>query len=158
MEANVYPEPATVSAARCVTCGALLPGDTMLCGTCGMPVSTGAGAPALLPIPMSSEPALLPSESQDTTFAATAESASSAEEPQTAQPPRFDGPVQRCNWCGALNAEGAERCVSCNATFPKPEQDDLLTRASRERVRLAMQDFEEVDRKRSRGFFARLFG
>ncbi|HEX8036159.1 MAG TPA: hypothetical protein VF510_20045 [Ktedonobacterales bacterium] len=156
MDANVYPEPATVSAARCVTCGALLPGDAVLCGACGMPVSAGAGAPA--PSPISSEPAPLPTESQDTAFAATAEGASSAEEPQTAQPPLPEGPVLRCNWCGAMNAEGAERCVSCKATFPKREQDDLLIRASRERVRLAMQDFEEVDRKRSRGFFARLFG
>ena len=57
-----------------------------------------------------------------------------------------------------MNPMHSERCVSCHATFPKTEQDDLLTRASRERVRLAMQDFEEADRKRSRGFFARLFG
>jgi hypothetical protein len=100
----------------------------------------------------------LPAERQNAALSASAESATPAEAPQTAQPPQAEGPMIRCNWCGAMNAEGAERCVSCNATFPKREQDDLLTRASRERLRLAMQDFEEVDRKRSRGFFARLFG
>lgn len=156
MDANVYREPANVSAARCVTCGALLPGDAALCGTCGMPVPVGASAPA--PSPTTSEPAPLPVERQDTASMAATISAPSEGQPQTAQPPQPEGPVQRCNWCGAQNAVGAEHCISCNAAFPKSEQDDLLTRASRERVRLAMEEFEEVDRKRSRSFLARLFG
>ena len=65
--------------------------------------------------------------------------------------------MQRCAWCGAINSIDAERCVSCNAAFPKPEQDNLLLRASHERVRLALQDFEEIDRKRARSFFGRFF-
>lgn len=155
MDANVYPEPPNISAAHCASCGAPLHAGAASCGSCGLPTPIAAGASA--PPPSATDLAMLSVDRQDTAITPTTESAPSADHEQIAQPLLPVGPVHRCNWCGAMNAEGADRCNSCNAVFPKPEQDDLLARASRERVRLAMEDFEEADRKRARSFFSRLF-
>lgn len=164
MDANLYPEPASESLPHCIQCGAPLRIGVANCDSCGLPVSIAAGtipppptasAPPPPP-PAAGEPATPPATHQDTAITATSMSAPTAEQLSMVPPPPT-GPVRRCNWCGAMNPVDAHRCASCNATFPKPEQDDILTRASRERVRLAMQDIEEVDRRRSRSFFARLF-
>lgn len=164
MDANVYPEPASMSLAHCVHCGVPLHIGVANCVSCGLPVSVAAGAPTSPPaaadpaIAAASDPATPPSAQQDSAIADTTMRAPTVVQPPMAQPLQPTGPMHRCNWCGAMNPAGADRCASCNATFPKPEQDDLLNRASRERVRLAMQDLEEIDRKRSRSFLARLFG
>lgn len=165
MDANVYPEPASVGLAHCVHCGAPLHIGVANCVACGLPVSVAAGAPTSPPaaadpatLPAAGDPATPPSAQQDLAIADMTMRTPTAGQAPIAQPPQPTGPMYRCNWCGAMNPAGVDRCASCNATFPKAEQDDLLNRASRERVRLAMQDLEEIDRKRSRSFLARLFG
>lgn len=160
MDANVYPEPVNASTALCASCGAPLRIGAAICDSCGLPIPAGSAGPSVpaQPSTPNAAPATPPADYQDATTTAVTATIPGASQQEIAQPPQPAGPVRRCNWCGAVNPIGSERCVSCNATFPKAEQDDLLTRASRERLRLAMEDFEEADRKRSRSFFARLFG
>jgi hypothetical protein len=64
----------------------------------------------------------------------------------------------RCQWCGAVNPAGRERCIQCDAAFPKPEQDAAILRASQERIRAAQEYTEMVHRKRGGWSLSRLFG
>jgi ribosomal protein L40E len=76
----------------------------------------------------------------------------------TQQPAEGEQPAQAaglaaiervCEWCGTANPAGAERCMRCNAHFPRPEQDALLTRVSQERLRLALSEIEMHERMRT---------
>jgi hypothetical protein len=79
----------------------------------------------------------------------TAETEQAAETEQPAPAAGMVAIERVCEWCGAANLAGAERCVRCNAHFPRPEQDALLTRASQERLRLALSEIEMHERMRT---------
>ena len=161
MDADVYPDRADLSAARCATCGASLGRGDALCGSCGMPAPPRAEPLPPPPIYSVLVAAPAPTDGEMDQALDTARDAPEAGQasanPAEPRPDFVPDTMQRCAWCGAINSIDAERCVSCNAAFPKPEQDNLLLRASHERVRLALQDFEEIDRKRARSLFGRFF-
>lgn len=179
MDAYLPPEPVAAHPPRCETCGAAISSGATACDACGTPVATAPVPATALDAAAATDVAAQPPQTPSTLYtlaslaveplntgAATAILATGlATDPEPASEhgeqaehgERVDGPARRCDWCGAPNTLEAERCASCNAVFPRQEQDDLLMRASRERVRMAMQDIDEADRRHARSLFARLF-
>lgn len=140
------------SNALCPSCGAPLPPEASSCAVCGRPTAltpspSATASPAEPPAEAPAQPAPVPVPVQ---AAAETVQASATE---NATPSSF----RVCDWCGAANPVTAGRCEKCGASFPRPEQDDLLTRASAERVRLALNEIEMHERLRT-PWWRRLLG
>lgn len=134
---------------RCVLCGAVLDRDVTICGGCGTPVTS---EPARAPMDTANAPlAEAPTGDVDVPPAPSEQTQpATPKEATTTAMTVDDANVRLCEWCGARNPLDAERCVSCDAHFPRPEQDELLQRAFQERMALAEQ---EEQRRRKRGFW-----
>lgn len=65
---------------------------------------------------------------------------------------------KRCGWCETKNRLDAERCVRCNAMFPRPEQDEAIRRAGEARIQAGEDEIELRKRVRKWGGLGRLFG
>jgi hypothetical protein len=74
----------------------------------------------------------------------------SAEKDDNGADPIASSGSRRCEWCGTLNPDDAERCTKCGAAFPRPEQDEALLRASQERIRAATESIELMRRQRGK--------
>jgi hypothetical protein len=97
--------------------------------------------------------------SPQTTFEPRHEAMSAAGEPAAGSTrPEAGVPQKRCAWCGTLNAEVEQSCQQCGAAFPRPEQDEALLRASRERIRVATDSITTIRKERERRGLGRLFG
>lgn len=128
----------------CPACGAPLPADARSCLACGSMVVTGSGVAAM-----------------------TADLAASTQppEPPLWQPPSVDSsPDQahtplapgewRCQWCGAANPAGADRCVQCQAAYPDPARDVAMLAEAQRRLTIIEQELDA--RKRTRRFWGLL--
>ncbi len=134
-EVTVMDESRSGSGVQCPTCGSPALAGTAYCHTCGTLLSATAPAPGTDDAALASRfSAPLPSVRAD----------SSAE--------------RRCEWCGAMTAIAADRCEHCGAVFPRPEQDEALTRAAEERMRDAQTTIELMQRQRERRGWRRLLG
>jgi ribosomal protein L40E len=150
--------------ALCPTCGNPVDSRATICAACGTPlaVPTPPPEPESPQMPRAGEapevegvqaqpmfvPALLGS--------ATAGSAADAITPAPTMPVSPDR--KRCDWCGAENPLAAERCVRCNAMFPRPEQDEAMRRAGAARIQAVEDEIALRQRARKRSGLGRIFG
>ena len=155
------------SDALCPSCGTPAPPEVPSCVVCGRRIAQ-APAPAAAVLttapphanaaaaPAASAERIAPAEPPANTTPVGA-AAEPAEPAKPAEPAATLANTRICDWCGAANPADAHRCERCGASFPRPEQDALLTRASAERVRLAMNEIELHERLRT-PWWKRLFG
>ncbi len=155
---------------RCPTCGAECFAGSAYCGTCGSALvakQSSLAQPTLhtpsVPGPTSAPespwvewpPSPTPSQPGATPNMPPASGAPTPSQPAASS----EGAValRRCDWCGAVSPADASRCAQCGATFPIPEQDEVIIRAAEERLRNAQETLETMRRQRSRRGIGRLF-
>lgn len=79
-------------------------------------------------------------------------------EPEVMAPEPLPVGAVRCQWCGAANPPDVERCVRCNAAFPKPEMDLAMLKAAEDRLRVLEDEITLRENQRKSGIFGKLFG
>jgi len=134
---------------QCPTCGSSLDSRAMVCAACGTPLATPMPAVPAVPAPPTPEIFDAPSEAAPTSPHLITVDASADAPPVTPAPTApIPADQKRCGWCGAANPLDADRCVSCNAMFPRPEQDEAMRRAGEARIQAAEEEIALRQRAR----------
>ena len=140
------------ASAQCPTCGNPLDSRATICAACG--ASLVPSTPMPMPVSPTPEifdapPEVAPASPQLTTMDASAD-APPVTVTSTAPTAPITADQKRCGWCGAGNPLGADRCVRCNAMFPRPEQDEAMRRAAEVRIQAAEDEIALRQRMRKR--------
>src|SRR5579863_3421407 len=133
--------------ARCAQCGGANAPDASLCAHCGVPLAAEMLAAPSLSVPDADAPDASALIASATTLSTRPDAGPAVPEGQ-----------RRCEWCGELSPADEERCVHCEAVFPRPEQDAAFLRAAEERLRAANDTLAMMQRQRARRGLGRFFG
>ena len=140
------------TARLCPLCGGAAVPEASFCPFCGTPLASPPSGSQLLaadrPSQTGGASSVPPAGSPLATWSASGVHPAPPVPAPTAQ--------WRCQWCGAKNPRGTDRCVACGAAYPSPEQDAAIARAAEERIRSVTESLEAMRRRRGFGrFFSR---
>ena len=132
------------ASARCPVCGNPLDSHATTCAACGTPLATALPIPPAPDI-FNAPPEAAPASLQPATVDASADTPP-VTTPAATTPTTAD--QKRCGWCCAENPLDADRCLRCNAMFPRPEQDEAMRRAGEARIQAAEEEIALRQRAR----------
>jgi ribosomal protein L40E len=137
----------------CAGCGASNAAEAQFCGLCGRELPGGAASEADGDVqghpngdPWQDSASAAPPDSLEYGNSDLGEMANAAQAPAEGQMQK------RCAWCGSLNPWIAAVCVSCEARFPVPGQDEAFLRAAEERLRQEEANLDALRQRRRRSW------